>query len=327
MIGVALALIGCIREPAHDNPLDPDSPGFRRTGRLEVVILTRARQALADAEVTINRLGLFTSTGADGRAVFAEVPDGEWWVAAAKATPEVVYRADSVLVRVTARGVVDTVVALDALPRFESTALFSVTTASANPDTVTFRLRLRAVVEDPDGQADLSSVWWRYGDAGGGTLQYLPDSAFWQSEVSSHLLPVRGMDDLIGSPFYFEASDRVGAVARSAAAYLWKVIHETPIINPRPFQNPYEPTWTFYARDYNNQRDSTLYNFLLRFYDLRRIPPELVYQKWLAPTRFNTQSDTLSIELDTGFGRYLWEVFVVDRYGNLSRSPQVVLEP
>ena len=321
------ALNGCRWEPTHDNPIDPASPYYRRTGSLTVRVETLNHSPIRDATVIITELGRFGATNDSGFVVLEQLQPGNWWVRAYRdVIPEAIYGRDSVFVPIQAGVSSDTLIQLNALPIFTGAGVYSVTEGITD-DERRYLLRFRASVTDPDGQADLSIVRWTADSVLVDTMQYQPDSAYWWSDLPADSFPGQ-FEDALGTLFYFEALDQAGLATRSPATHLWRIIHDTPvlrsfvtdtagviIVQPLNLRFNY-----FFARDFSSP-DSTQYNFLARIFDLTTPGlPVMVYSVRIAPTIFNLIEHTIPDTLPPA--RYYWEVYVLDKFGNSSRSPQ-----
>ena len=315
---------GCSWEPAHDNPLDPDSPNFPHTGSLTVNVVTLNRLPIPDATVIISELGRFTITNVSGVAQLDNLEPGSWWVHAYRdQVAEAIYARDSVQVVIRAGMAVDTTLQLNALPKFTGTGVYAVTEGITD-DELRYLLRFRATVTDPDGQADLSNVRWTKDSTLTTTMQYQPDSAYWWSDLPADSFPGK-FDDALGMLFYFEALDQAGFASRSPASHIWRIIHEVPILHALPYDGiyviqPLNLAWTFYARDFDEKiRDSSQYNFLARIFDESGTgTPVMVYSISVAPTGSNLSEHALDFSLPPG--RYYWEVYMQDKFGNIARS-------
>jgi hypothetical protein len=320
------ALNGCRWEPTHDNPIDPASPYYRHTGSLSVNVVTLNRLPIPEATVIIPELGRFTITNDSGSAFLDNLQPGSWWMHAYRESiAEAIYARDSVQVVIIAGLESDTTLQLNALPKFMETGVYSVTEGITD-DELRYLLRFRASVTDPDGQADLSIVRWTADSVLVDTMQYQPDSAYWWSDLPADSFPGQ-FEDALGTLFYFEALDQAGLATRSPATHLCRIIHDTPVLrsfvtDTTGIIQPLNLRFNFFARDFDfSIRDSTQYNFLARIFDLTTTGlPVMVYSVRIAPTGSNLVEHTLPNILPPA--RYYWEVYVLDKFGNSSRSPQ-----
>lgn len=307
---------GITRDTLRLSPL-PVPPGS-----LSLRVLTLTQQPIVGATVLITEVGQFALSGADGMAHFGELPVGDWWVRAFRAEDVgAIYGRDSLLVMVRSLVESDTSIRLDALPIFSSVSANSVAYAEirTQPDPYYF-VRLKATVIDPDGLADLTRVESRLIDPSRADtlsvgLRFNPDSSFWWVDIPSDSFPDRLIDNALTLPFTLQAFDVAGNGSPLERAYLARVIHGVPSLLPvQPEARPFL-RWNYSL--YNEFSGITLFNYRIRIYRNTDERP-LAHEQQVVPDNSSYNEYRTLVQLPSG--NYLWEVWVLDLFGNSSRS-------
>jgi hypothetical protein len=325
----AAVAIGCQWNPSHDNPLDPMSDRYSPNGSLNFKVLTLIQQPIVGATVLIDELGLYVLTDSSGRAHFDNLPADSYWVRAFRDTPGLAqYGRDSLLVAVTPHGSLDTTINLDGLPSFTFVAANAISSIDSGtqhfPD---YQVLLKASARDPDGPADLVRVQAKLTDAINHdtlsvTLSYALDSLFWSVIIPSDSFYNGHIENALILPFEFEAFDVAGRPSLPTPAYMARVIHNQPGINVPPQPDPFPVLqWDFPL--YNELPYANLFNFLVRIY--RNFPQrQVIYERLLVPNNSSGYSHRIQSPLPPG--TYEWEVWVIDLYGNSSRSARLPIQ-
>ncbi|MFN3822319.1 MAG: hypothetical protein ACK4OO_08315, partial [bacterium] len=240
------------------------------------------------------------------------------------------YAPESTRVMVSYGRTDTTYLQLDALPIFLKTQVHSLTIAEGDNEQTTivnYKLSLITLVEDPDGFQDLRDVeWFLYSNSQpdslirSGRMEFRPDSSIWWAEVPGDSFPTGRLDRVLTHPFVFKATDRSGHQSQSQPAYLARVIHEIPK-NLSLSVTGRNPTfdWDF-IWDAVFQ-DPTDFIYLLRVWNNQQT--RIIYQKVIPATRFYTVRHTSEHTFEAG--RYFWEIWTMDIFGNRARSRQVVM--
>lgn len=324
------AIVSCQWDPQRDNPLHTGLA--QPQGKLATQVRRLSGAPIAQAVVTIPQLGRFRTTNNDGWAVFEDLPHETLLVTASYTSPEgVAYASEDSQIVVTPFGSDTLVFSLDALPIFRRSQVNSVTIAEGDNEqtaTITYRLSLTTAVDDPDGPQDLRKVQWNlYSNSQTdsilqrGDMSFRPDSALWWSDVPDSVLPGGRLDRVLTLPFLFRAEDLAGHGSLSRPAFLARVIHEVPK-NLSLSVTGRNPTfdWDFIWDAVF--RDTADFIYILRVWNNLRT--RVIYEKLLTPSRFYTNRHTAQISFEAG--RYYWEVWTVDIFGNRARSRQIAMQ-
>ena len=312
----AVLLCGCLGEVEHTNPLDPNAPGFDSVGTLGGVTTRFYPQYTPVEEATVTlEPGMYSvESNQEGRFAFRDVPAGEYRLSAAKEGFE--SPVDTVLVELGA-SVDSTQVRLDGLPIFRSVSVYSTHISRWFPTEDLYRLDAVVLIEDPDGLGDVDSVWLaipsrQYEHA----LRETNIAGQYEEFLLSDSLPGSSLYALQGDQIVVEAMDVAGFISRSAPQHILRVIDLTPVaVDPQGQETIRTPTPTL------TWEDAALpYEFTYRI--------EIVHDQADVQTTVYTKSDippdSLShvAEMELPPGTYYWTVFVVDQYGNRSRSKE-----
>lgn len=324
---------GCSWEPPHDNPVDPVHTAYQPFGSLGLNVLTRfgsnpvdSATVLFTKEGEISRLRLTDETG---KIVVDELPEGVWRVIAYKDEyVGTLYGRDTVFVNIVSGSSIDTTLRLNALPYFTSVLSNAVSQEIYNnmgTRDVKRYIRLTAQVSDPDGPADIKSVNWEMADYQSGELiiegelsfQPSPDSAYWWGEIINDSLPTGNLEDAVGQPITFIATDVIGHAATSLS-YVFGVINGIPVLTPSSSGSTRPELKWDYRELYRELLYIELFNYRLRIFQSGVFPPVLVYDTLLVPGALPRNSHTVAKTLLPGF--HAWEIWVIDHFRNSSRT-------
>jgi hypothetical protein len=314
---------GCQWDPPHDNPLDPGSNAYHFPfGSSKVTIQTLVGQPIKDATVLLPELGQFGVTDSNGVTLFEELPIGKWWVVAFRDNIGYdVYARDSAQLTVSINESSELTLPLDGLPKIITAYAISV----AFIDTLQqydpiYSIRLKSTILDPDGAHHLQRVEAVFIDTLHGVnlelgLQYNADSAYWWQDVPADSFHNNSTDNAIILPFTFRAFDVLGHISPPRTAFVARVLHNVPsLISPTTEMRPHL-SWLFsYLSEF---KDTSTFNYHVIIYSSS--PPFAeVYRRVVVPDNSASISHTVDTQLPVG--EYIWEVLVIDNFGNSSRS-------
>ncbi len=290
------------------------------SGRLIIRVLTLTSIPIYKSTVMINELGRFAFSDSSGYANFGEIPVGRYWVRAFKnSNSEIIYGLDSTEVEIRQGALTTKDIYLDALPSFSSISVYSFVYKIYADSLPIYQIHFKANVIDPDGQHTLDSVKWRL-DTMSAKLSYLPDSGFWKAEEPASRFPSASPDWLISRPVYFEATDRARYSAISQPTYLWRVIHDVPVLFAPAFEHQPEFNWNFEWT--SSFPDTTSFYYLIRIIDINT--NQIVYQRNIIPNIPPRTRHRCEEYLPDFI--YFWEVWALDYLGNRSRSVRGILQ-
>ncbi|MCF7810844.1 hypothetical protein K9N50_07630 [bacterium] len=321
---VLVWFVGCEWDPDHSNPFDPDNPNYEEIGnlRLKVYPLDRHADPIPGVTVLISELGRFEITDESGQVFFDQVPaDTLKVVAYRNDNSEIVYARDSIEVIVEPYKTKFDSLRLDAVPIIDSCKVNSVTLIedSSGYDITKVSARLTAWVRDPDGILDLDSVVFSFPEIRR-KLSYNLDSLFWRTDIPSEEFPGGDLRNTILKFFTFEAFDKTKNFTH-AETLLGRVINGVPRLYPHSGSATPLLDWTYLL--YNQLPNIESFNYLLRIYtaDAER---DTVYQRIVVPDESSYNTHQIEKELD--YGDYFYQVWVIDLFGNMSRSKPETIE-
>lgn len=304
------------------------------SGGLKITILTLNSQPIPGATVQVREpngvVGRYAITNALGEAEFAILPAGSVWVTAFRENGGAAYGRDSIRVDIFTAQIADTSLSLNALPSFEKVVVNAIAYAD-NPQQAEpfYFVRLKAVVDDPDGSFHLRRVEARaidfaHEDTIRTSLRYfpndIPDSIYWGADIQSDQFYNSLIDNVVAIPFEFFAYDAAGGSAPPTSTILVRVLHGYPdAAQVQPEQYP-QLRWIYTYID--DLQDTSLFNYLVRIYRTS-FPSSLAYERLVAPNEGTQNLHVVDRLLPSGGIDYEYEVWVIDLYGNSSRSPRI----
>jgi hypothetical protein len=291
------------------------------TGSLLFRTLDRTQQSISGVSVTITALGLFVRSDGEGVARFEDLPPGDWWVSAEKSeSPGARFGLDSLLVTISSLIEADRSIFLDALPEFQMLTVTSLATSSIGQVDPQYSLRIRAIVTDPDGIIDLLRVEAMLIDTSRddtirSSLVFDNDSSLWFTEIPSDSFPGNLIDNALGLPVVVEAFDRAGYRSPAQTRYLTRVIHGVPQLFLE--SGGATPTLAWIYDLWSEMPSISLFKYQVRIYhnNIQRIRR---YLRTVVPEQRAYNQHIVDTELPPG--PYIWEVWVLDNFGNSSRS-------
>lgn len=306
---LAGTVLSCAPDAPHDNPLDPLSTGFSNSGtvRGSVVLMSDPRIGIPSAQVMVAPSGPAYLSDASGGFVITDLPAGSATVIASKAG----FLADTVTFAVLAGGSLPLEIRLDAIPVITQERIVSKKLDEYFPGP-TYMAQISADVGDPDGLADLDSVWSVIEDLWV-PMTYSPATRLFEATVFDSDLPTNNLQWLVGKELRIVARDRPNGLAEAGNLFLTRIIEESA--------SPLSPA----------SGDTTGPSPMLRWSPapvtfFHTLTLEIIRQD--AGTQTPIWSQTL---VDAGLqelqypgsltpGSYFWTVAVVDEFGNMCRS-------
>lgn len=324
-VALGMAWTGCLDEAPHDNPLDPLSDGFRDEGGIagRVTGIYPPFEGRAEVPVRLVPVGpagrpeLATRTDGEGRFALHEVPAGPYAVVAEGEG----FRSTADTVDVTAGQVAETILQLDALPTVAEQELRTVHIVRWFPEAPVFQLEVEVRAEDPDRPEDVAAA-----------ALAIPDPAAPESLVTLSLESVSGevgrfvttfddaelpdgVEGLLGKTLRIEVRDASGNAALGPPMSLVRVIEQSPqTVSPQgEASTGPSPTLVW-------QPAQLPFAFTYRV-DLFLVAagvPNLIEQR----TALDPAMTSYSVQQELAPGDYYWTVWVVDAFGNRSRSKE-----
>jgi hypothetical protein len=311
---------GCGDAP-RDNPLDPLSDGFRDEGAISgrVTGLYPPFPGRPGVQVRLIPVGpagrpeLATRTDDDGRFALNDVPAGPYAVQA----DEEGFAGEVDTVTVTAGAVAEATIQLDALPVVTEQSLRSVHILRWPPLEPVFQLEVEATAEDPDRPQDLAgaSLVVPGLDFSAELVETEPGTGVFAATFDERELPPPGVEALLGQTVRIKARDVSGNAGFGPPQSLVRVIEQSPqtqspqfpdVVSTRPTL-VWQPAQLPFAFTY--RVDVFVVN-------AAGIPTLIDRYENIDPNQTALQ---VQRELASGEDHF-WTVWVVDAFGNRSRS-------
>ena len=324
VIGVIILVSGCFGDVDHDNPLDADSDGFEAVGTISVSA-TRFYppfEGLDGVEVQFSRLEdgraakliRIDQTRGGGVLLASGLEEGRYEVLASLSGFS--SSRDSVIVEIARVKSVN--VALDGLPFATQQSVVAVHTSRWFPQPQDlFTLEIDVRMDDPDGTADIDSVWIEIPSTGL-SLPLLPTPTLgrFAETISENRLSPFLLQQLLGLDVHIRAVDQAGFDNLIEPRRLVRVIDETPIaISPQgeTLLSTSTPQLVWEAA-------RVPFGFTYRIDVVR----EEVNVQVTVETQQDVSSLASSAVVSTPLtpGNYYWTISIVDTFGNRSRSKE-----
>lgn len=312
-----LFLSGCLGDVPRDNPLDPLSGGFEDSGSVtgRTARYYPPYPAISGVRVRLEPLGLAVMSDSDGRFTFGDVPAGSYRLVAE--TDGFAPASDSVTVRAGRMSELTRLMRMDGLPEIAEVSLSSVHVSRWwPPPEDQYRLEVAVAVEDPDGVQDIESVWVE-----------IPALSFVDTLTAGQVfgrytasIPASelqgGLHAALGHSVVVKARDFVGAEVASTPRTIARIIDDVPIAaDPQGLEAVDDPrpvlTWKLMLLPYP---------FTYRVdvvVDDPNVPRVVQTASGISP-----DSTSYRLESPLPEGTYYWVVWVVDAFGNRSRSKE-----
>lgn len=269
---------------------------------------------ISDALVSLKPAFAAARSNANGDFVITgEFPAGDYILTCEAAG----FSADSVSLSLSPADDLVQNFSLNALPTFSTISLLTRHEASFIPQEQEDFIDISVSVTDGDGAGDIQTVWlelpaFSFRD----TLQLLPQEQRYFARIRPKDvdLQLNELDALQGKAFNIFVSDVHGAVVQSAPQFISRIINgadRTPVtVFPdgsastpfdfqwQPFRAPFD--FTFRVEVFLNVNIA--------------LPPSVAIN--------NIPGDSTSVRFDAPLspGNYFWVLYIVDEFGNYSRS-------
>lgn len=311
---------GC-GEAARDNPLDPLSEGFRDEGSISgrVTGLYPPFPGRPNVQVRLVPVGpverpeLATRTDGDGQFVLADVPAGPYAVMAEQEG----FAGDVDTVAIAAGTVAEVMIQLDALPVVTEQSVRSVHILRWFPLSPVFQLEVEAVAEDPDRPQDLAGASLVVPDLGFSAelVETEPGTGVFAATFDESDLPAPGVEALLGQTLRIEAHDASGNAGLGPPHSLVRIIEQSP--------QPLSPQ----SEDVDTSTPTLVWQpAQLPFAFTYRVEVFVINAAGI-PTLIEQHDDidpnqtSLKVQEELASGEnHVWTLWVVDAFGNRSRS-------
>lgn len=317
LLGLAL-WAGCLGEAPRGNPLDPLSEGFEAAGDVvgRVTGFYAPFSGLAEAEVRLTPGPYVAQTDADGQFVIEGVPVGMYEITAVKDGYEVGLDTVAVAVGQARRKELR----LSGLPAIASLTLQTSHVSRWWPPPLDlYVLTVTADIVDPDGLADIDSVWVEIPALGfDAPLPAAQVPGRFQRSLPEAELPTATLFELQGLDIRVRTLDRSGSRMHSSPQSLSRILDVVPVAGePQAgisITDP-QPTLTW-------QQVRLPHTFSYRV-AVARVDLGAETRVWaLDGIDANATNVRVGVPLAPG-ATYNWTIDIVDGFGNWTRSRPV----
>ncbi len=312
---IIFGVSGCVDNAPHDNPLDPESSSYIKEGTFGGRLMIE-NQNIGVSRVTVWNLaeGVAVLTDSLGYFSFGSLPAGAHRFATAKTN----FTNDTFQVVIQA-GITQQVTRyLNGSPIVSFQQILTRKIDQYFPSPQYF-VDITAAVSDPNGISDLDSVWFGF-DSLRYPLTYSVATKNFHATIFKYDIPTNTIQYLVGKSLYIISRDTKQAFNISTPFFVTRVIENEAIpISPSPF---FQDTvsadsitfkWTPPAVTYNYS-----YNLTLSRVDAGT--QTVVWTHFGLNSFFEEQVYDGSSKLPAG--NYVWNVSVVDDFGNYGRSKE-----
>lgn len=208
---------------------------------------------------------------------------------------------------------------LNALPQFDEISLRTFRLSRFFPAEDAIWMDMQVTLSDADDASDINHAGFEIPDMAISDsllpLSPTPTQRAFSKQVEANDLGLTSLDQLIGKPIQFVAGDRPGARVRSMNQFLVRIIGFTPTVQSPKGDNltgPFDFIWDVPAVTFAHTlrieiRRLTIGNFSVLIDEISGIP---------AGTTLLPYAATLDP------GQYFWYLYIVDEFGNESRSKE-----
>ncbi len=307
--------LNCISDAPHENPLDPENPNTSLTLKGQVLTRYPPYQGIPDVEVWVEPLHRFTRTDSAGEFMFNDLKSGSYTIIAQREG----YDSDTIAITLVDHLVLE--IYLDALPRFQRVALTTHRYGRYFPPEDLYFLLIDVWVSDRDGNSDIVKMEYAIADLGfQDTLRLVefPDAytARFVVQRTPQDFQLPSLHTLIGKAFTFQVEDQSGQRTTSPPYYLTRIVETLPVV--------VQPTGL--------QTISTAQDTILFQWEAVYLPYPFMFRVEIYRLDFGVTTlvqrmagiaadqTTVAYRNDLTPGDHFWVVYIVDEYGNTSRS-------
>lgn len=314
LLTVALLLmIGCFGDAPHDNPLDPNNspalPGLTLKGF--VFTFYQPFRAIPSATLMLEPGPRISVADQNGSFSFGQLPPGSYQLTCRAPG----FMPDSLQFTLSA----DTTVNfnLDALPAFLDIRLQTHHVSRWFPPDDSYFLTIEVTVDDPDGVGDIRRVHYLINPIGyADTLTVNSDPSVFTAQRFSNQFPTGSIHQLIGKAFLFIVEDGPGAVVESPPQFLTRIVETIPqLLAPNDLvfvtEFPIVFQWLPVTLPF-------LFSFKL---EISRVDFGVPSKVFTSPP-IASDSTRYTFEQPLSGGDYFWVLYIVDEFGNSSRSKE-----
>jgi hypothetical protein len=316
--GILLLLLvaGCTDVP-RDNPLDPLSPSYVGDAPLSgLVVLKNVGTPVSSARIVALKDGIAVLSDSSGHFVFPRLSLGDQAVICGKDN----FVTDTQRVALVAGATPSLTFSLNGAPVTLMEQILTRKVDQYFPSPQYF-VDVSADVTDPNGVADLDSVWFEVSGQQY-PLGYNPSTRLFEARVFKYDIPTNTIQWLVGKALHIVSRDLSGAVNISDPFMVTRVIEygATPA-SPSPGNN--DTTTGTPVLMWAPPSVTFSYTYTLTISRIDAGTPTVVWEV----ADVNSVNEEYSYPTDGSVeplaaGNYTWSVTVVDEFGNSCRSKE-----
>jgi hypothetical protein len=321
---------GCHDAP-HDNPLDPQSPGFISTaGVMGTVTVLNQNTPLVSAMITSKEDGISTISDASGSFSFNHLTIGTQTLICSKFN----YTSDTQHIVLQTQTTPRIHFTLNGAPYAVSQNIYTRKIDQYYPSPQYF-VDITTSVSDPNGITDIDSVWFAVTNPSGGFIGsdmllfpmiYDVSSRLFKTTIYKYDLPSNTIQWLVNKPLQIRSRDFQSAISYSFPFFISRVI-EDAAVPTYPAMNT-----TTLAKDTTGSTPllkwsppDVTFNYTYSL-TISRTTSGIRNEVW-STTQVSSLNNEFQFPGDNGgksleSGDYVWTISIVDDFGNYSRSKE-----
>jgi hypothetical protein len=310
-----IVLSGCVDNAPHDNPLDPESSNYVKEGTFGGrIMIENQNSGVSRATVWDITEGVAVLTDTSGYFSFGSLKAGEHRFVTAKSN----YTNDTFLVSITAGTTQQVTRYLNGAPVVTAQQILTRKIDQYFPSPQYF-VDVTASVSDPNGIADLDSVWFGF-DSLRYPLTYSVATKNFHATIYKYDIPTNTIQYLVGKALFIYSRDIKQAMSVSPSFFVTRVIeNEATPVSPSPFV---KDTVSADSIIFKWTPPSVTYNYSYNL-TLSRVDAGTQTVVW-THNGLNSFFEELPYDgaVKQPSGNYVWTVTVVDDFGNYGRSKE-----
>ncbi len=312
---VLFLLSGCVGDAPRDNPLDPLSPGFSSRGTVTGQVVTAKRSTgIAGATITDLTEATTVSTDSSGYFLFPHRSAGTHTFIVSKSN----FTSDTFSVTVQSGATANVLRSLNGPPSVTFQRILTRKVDQFFPSTM-YSVEVEAAVTDPNNDNELVSVSFAV-DTFRYPLSYNVLTKKFTRTLDKGSFPTNTIQWLVGKPLSIVARDTLGAENAGAPFYVTRVI-ENAAVPQSPTNNESLKQDSIY---FSWSEPDVTFNFTYSV-NVSIVVSGTTTSVW-TKTGLNATDQPLKFPNDGSIvlspGNYVWSVFIVDEFGNSSRSKE-----
>ncbi len=311
-----ILLNGCIDNAPHDNPLDPQAPGFAKKGSLTGrILIANVSIGIDGATVTSVTENISVQTDVLGYFTFPSLSSGIQKFICAKQD----FTADTFSVSIQTGKTTEIFRNLNGAPVTISSKIITRKIDQFWPGTI-YSVDIIAEVIDPNSNGDLDSVWFNVDSLMFPLFEPTGTNKYFTATLDKGEFPTNTIEYLTGKDLFIISRDDNKAINKSAPFKITRVIGEaaepvSPINNVTVKADSVSFHWS---------QPNVQFNYTYT----------IIVSKIISgtPTLWKTYSNVNSFYQDypidgsmlsfPDIGVYVWAVAIIDDFGNYSRSKE-----